>query len=147
MPDVAPLAGRQVAVVGDSAALRHARRLLGALGARVVSEPVSDCALVITDAGDSAAHDWARSGAMALTGRADGPPLSAPGAPASAMRGALLVLEALTATQLPGVELLGERAAIAGFHRQGPQSVGGSYQPVATAEGWAGLSLARDADV
>src|SRR4051812_39058875 len=147
MPDVGPLAGRQAAVVGDSAALRHARRLLGALGARVVSEPVSECALVVTDAGDSAAHDWARSGAMALTGRADGPPLSAPGAPASAMRGALLVLEALTSRSMPDVELLGERAAIAGLSRRGPSSVGGSYRPIGTADGWAGLSLTRPADI
>src|SRR5260370_6699464 len=75
----------------------------------------------------SAAADWARSGAMALTGPADGPPALAPGAPASALAGALAVFDLLTragargdedALRLPGVRLLGprllgERAALA----------------------------------
>src|SRR4051812_11975385 len=122
--------------------MTHARRLLRAL------EPVSEAAVLLADRdGGSSMSDWASSGAMALTGRADGPPLAAPGAPASAIRGALLVLAALTSRSMPGATLLGERAAVAGLSRQGPLSVGGSYQPIATANGWAGLSLARPADV
>src|SRR3954451_7019171 len=122
--------------------MTYARRLLLAL------EPVSEPTLLIADRdGASSMSDWACSGAMALTGRADGPPLAAPGEPASAMRGALLVLEALTSRSMPSATLLGERAAVAGLSRQGPRSVGGSYQPVDTANGWAGLSLARPADV
>lgn len=48
---------------------------------------------------------------------------------------------------LPGVELLGERAAIAGFERRGPLSCGGSFRAVRTLDGWLGLSLARPEDV
>jgi hypothetical protein len=89
---------------------------------------------------------------MMLTGRANGPALLTPGAPASALRGALLVFDALMSMRgavvnsLPGVALLGERAAIAGFNRQGPRSVGGSFRPLVTRDGWAGLSLARPSD-
>ncbi|HEY9562877.1 MAG TPA: hypothetical protein VIR30_03810, partial [Nocardioides sp.] len=39
--------------------------------------------------GDWALRDWARSGAMALTGRADGPPMAAPGRAASFVRESL----------------------------------------------------------
>ena len=47
-------------------------------------------------AGGSAAADWAESGAMALTGPPEGPPALAPGAPASALAGALADFERLT---------------------------------------------------
>src|SRR4051794_18798039 len=155
MVDTAPLSGRRVAVPLGDAALSHARRLLGWLGADVVevSDPDTTCVVEPREGAVSANEDWARSGAMTLTGRADRPPLLAPGAPASAVRGALLAFEALTAARgvgcepLPGVQLLGERAVIAGFARGGPRSVGGSYQAIATRDGWAGLSLARPADL
>jgi hypothetical protein len=68
------------------------------------------------------------------------------------LRGALLVFGALTSMRgavvnsLPGVALLGERAAIACFDRQGPRSAGGSFRPFVTCDGWAGLSLTRPAD-
>lgn len=159
---------------GDDTGLRSAAQLLAELGARVVGdaqwdEPGLLCALavepgrsarpdcpVVLTARATPTQDWARSGAMHLTGRADGPPRPAPGAPASALRGWLLVLEALTLArgaavpappQWPGVRLLGERAALAGLQRRGPVSAGGAFRPVRAADGWLGLSLARPGDL
>src|ERR1700710_886687 len=101
----------------------------------------------------SALAEWAASGAMALTGRPDGPPLDAPGRPATQLRegldGFARLVEARTGTapELPGVGLLGERAAIAGFHRAGPWSCGGAFRALRTSDGWLGLSLARPSDL
>jgi hypothetical protein len=104
--------------------------------------------------GGSAAADWAESGAMALTGPAEGPPALAPGAPASALAGALADFERLTrirtgavALELPGTGLLGERAALAGLSRRAPRSVGGAFRALRAADGWLGLSLARPGDI
>ncbi|MGC9667587.1 CoA transferase [Planosporangium sp. 12N6] len=97
--------------------------------------------------------DWARCGAMALTGRADGPPLVAPGRPATTLLNHLeqvrrnAVVRTGWPPALPGCELLGERAAIAGFSRRGPWSCGAAFRAVPTTDGWFGLSLARDDDV
>lgn len=85
--------------------------------------------------------DWARSGAMALTGRPGGPPLVAPGRPASVVREGLEKL----GRDVPG--LLGERAAYAGLRRRAPLSCGGTMRFVATRDGHVALSLARAADV
>src|SRR5947207_10568712 len=61
---------------------------------------------------------WARSGAMALTGYRDGPPVMCPAPLASCADGALMALAHLADRPLPeiarGAMLLGERAAIAG---------------------------------
>src|SRR5260370_30975304 len=84
----------------------------------------------------SAAADWAGSGAMALTGPADGPPALAPGAPASALAAALPAFDLLTrasvrgdepalgppAVRLPGPCLLGAPAALAGRSPRAPLS-------------------------
>ncbi len=94
-----------------------------------------------------AADDWAGSGGLALTGYADRPPVPAPGAPASAVRAALAVATAYTGAQLPGVELLGERAYLTGATRNAPFSVGGAFRALPAADGWLGLSLARASDV
>ncbi|MFC8435127.1 CoA transferase [Streptomyces sp. NPDC057253] len=100
----------------------------------------------------SALRDWADSGAMALTGRPDGPPLAAPGAPAGVLRRAVEAIEALSGRgadgpiRLPRTELLGERAALAGLSRRGPRSAGGSFTVLRTADGWVGVSLARQDD-
>lgn len=100
-----------------------------------------------------ALRDWAVSGAMALTGRAGGPPLAAPGDPAGLLRRWLGRVADATRERtgrtpdLPGVELLGERAAIAGLHRNAPRSCGGAFRCLPAADGWLGLSLARDADL
>ncbi|WGL54029.1 CoA transferase [Nocardioides sp. BP30] len=85
--------------------------------------------------------DWARSGAMALTGRPDGPPLLPPGRAASFLREQLAAL----GLALPG--LLGERAAYAGFTRNAPWSCGGAFRILTTCDGHVGLSLARPSDV
>lgn len=89
----------------------------------------------------SALADWAASGAMALTGRPDGPPLVAPGRPATAVRDALRRL----GLEITG--LLGERAAYAGLTRNGPWSCGGAMRIVPTYDGHLALSLARQADL
>jgi hypothetical protein len=81
---------------------------------------------------------------MALTGPADGPPQLSPGAPALAVADALARLDA---PDPPGVGLLAERAAIAGFTRRAPVSVGGSFRAVPARDGWFGLSLPRPSDV
>ncbi|NNH70868.1 hypothetical protein HLB23_13510 [Nocardia uniformis] len=96
---------------------------------------------------------WAASGAMALTGRAGGAPCATPGRPASAVAESLWQFEQTTTARsgrqprLPGVGLLGERAAIAGFTRRGPASCGGAFRTVRTGDGWLGLSLPRATDI
>jgi len=102
----------------------------------------------------SAACDWARSGAMALTGEAAGAPELAPAAFASASAGALEVLSMLcdeaTARRaigaIDGAALLGERAACLGLSRRGSCSAGGHCRLLATRDGWLALQLARPDD-
>lgn len=113
----------------------HGTRLLGLLGvdlcADIESDPVAD---------------WAASGAMALTGRSNGPPLPVAG-PATALRGALAALHVLAPkAELPGVELLGERAAIAGLTRQSPVSPGGGTRLLTANDGPVAVTLARNDD-
>lgn len=84
---------------------------------------------------------WAASGAMALTGRADGPPRVAPGRPA------LAVAEQLDRMGLRIPGLLGERAAYAGLRRNGPWSCGGAMRVLPTIDGQLALSLPRPADL
>ena len=101
----------------------------------------------------SAQDDWRASGADALTGYADGPPESGPGAPASAVRGALAiagvcrVAESGPVARLPGVELLSQRARCSGLRRNAPFSVGGRFRALRAQDGWVGLSLARPSDL
>ncbi|WP_068273019.1 CoA transferase [Aldersonia kunmingensis] len=96
---------------------------------------------------------WAASGAMALTGRSGGPPLAAPGSAATMVSAALreIAMSTIIRTEhepkLPGIELLGERAAIAGLHRAGPFSCGGAFRVVETNDGRFGLSLPRPEDL
>jgi hypothetical protein len=89
----------------------------------------------------TALADWARSGAMALTGRPDGPPLVAPGRSATAVR------ETLGRIGLEIPTVLGERAAYAGLTRNGPRSCGGAMRVLTTSDGHLALSLARASDV
>jgi hypothetical protein len=98
----------------------------------------------------SEAVEWARSGAMDLTGPADGPPRFAAGALASAARGAGLALRGLAPKTglawLDAPALLAERAAIDGLHRRGDISAGGSAHIFATQAGPLALNLPRDDD-
>jgi hypothetical protein len=94
---------------------------------------------------------WAGSGVVALTGRADGPPLLPPGR-AAAVAGELSArLAALTSGRphpvvLDGARLLSERAAFTGHRRQGAVSAGGACRLLPTADGWAAVSCARPDD-
>jgi hypothetical protein len=136
----------------------HARRVaaLEPIGA------VDGTGLLVGDAGppfpviEPAAVDpaaaWAASGALALTGPAGGPPLAVDPVVPARLLGAGLVVQLLAACRevaldLDPLALLGERAAITGFGRQGATSVGGVCHLVRAADGWVALNLARPDDV
>lgn len=103
------------------------------------------------DAADTV-QDWARSGAMALTGPPDGAGLGPP---------ALLVPRLSAIAKLLGerssalgsrvclnpLTLLTERAAVAGLTRRGQVSCGGGTRLLPTADGWIAVCLARPDDV
>jgi hypothetical protein len=98
-------------------------------------------------------EDWADSGAMALTGAADGPPQLIAGSPATAVRGALLALSSiadatgLDPAALPDARLLGERAAVMGLTRRGRSSASGSSRLIEAADGTVALTLSRADDL
>jgi crotonobetainyl-CoA:carnitine CoA-transferase CaiB-like acyl-CoA transferase len=94
-------------------------------------------------------RDWAESGVVALTGRADGPPLVPPGAAATAALGAEAAFGALAnlRTAHSWHRLLGQRAALLRLRRRGPWSAGGSCRAVRALDGWVAVSLARPDDV
>jgi crotonobetainyl-CoA:carnitine CoA-transferase CaiB-like acyl-CoA transferase len=104
---------------------------------------------------DSTATDlagWAASGAMALTGPADGAPSPLPSGLAAAAAAAAHDLANHSArwgrpVVVDGAALLGERAAISGMVRQGSVSVGGAARFVKAADGWFALNLPRPEDV
>jgi len=90
---------------------------------------------------------WAESGAAALSGRPDGPPLLPPGRAAAAARDLAARFAALTgAPRLDGARLLSERAAFTGHGRRGTVSAGGACRLLPTADGWAAVSCARPDD-
>jgi hypothetical protein len=98
-----------------------------------------------------AATLWACSGAMALTGRADGPPVVAPAALALAAQRSAEAFCARArrcgvALALDGPALLGERAALAGLSRRGRISAGGASRLLRSADSWIAVSLARADD-
>ena len=100
---------------------------------------------------EDAVGSWAASGGLWLTGPAAGPPLAA-GAGAGAVAGHLLRLARRlvggpVAADLPGVQVLGERAALADLARGGRVSCGGSTRMLPTADGHLVLTLARDDDL
>jgi hypothetical protein len=136
------LEGRRLRIAGQGAAKDYAAHLLAGLGAEVLRAPGPDDL--------PAALEWARSGAMALTGPAEAAPRAAPGPLASAARGALDALHALapdpSAPPADGAALLGERAACFGYTRQGRIAPSGSCRLLRCADGWIALNLARDDD-
>jgi hypothetical protein len=108
---------------------------------------------------EPAAFAWARSGAMALTGRADEPPRLAPGPLALCAASALDALRALAPGSplaagagsaergpLDGAALLGERAAHLRLARRGAIAPGGSARLVRAANGWLAVNLPRADD-
>lgn len=126
---------------GEGACARHAASLLTDLGLCAASEDGPQ--------EPSPAALWARSGAMALTGHADGPPLPAPAPLAACAEGALLALRALAPEADPpteGAPLLGEHAACLGHVRRGRTSPGGSCRLLRAADGWIAVNLARPED-
>ncbi len=112
------------------------RTLLGALldsDPLLHADPVSD------------GIGWRQSGAMQLTGRADGPALAAPPLVVPGVR--WLGGAAGIANRLDVLALLGERAACAGLTRAGRTSCGGATRLLDTADGPVAISLARPTDV
>lgn len=93
---------------------------------------------------------WARSGAMALTGFANGEAQLCPAPLAACADGALACVRSLSLQPLPpeldGARLLGERAAIAGHARAGLRSSGGACRVVQAEDGALALNLARESD-
>lgn len=89
---------------------------------------------------------------MSLTGRPGAPP---PGPPARLVGGIDAVAASIrrrsaqlgTPVKVEPLQLLGERAAIAGHRRRGEVSCGGATRLLRTADGWMAVSLARPEDV
>ena len=98
----------------------------------------------------SASALWADSGAMALTGLPDGAPLHSPAPLAACAQGAWLALSTLCpehfASDFAAYRLLGERAALFGYKRQGDRSPGGSCRLLSCADAILAINLARDDD-
>lgn len=95
---------------------------------------------------------WAASGAMALTGRPDGPPLGPPAGFVPMLQGVGDLIGERSAAlgrkvAVDPLALLAERAAISGLHRQGATSCGGASRLLPTADGWLAVSFARADDV
>ncbi len=90
--------------------------------------------------------DWARSGVVALTGCAAGPPLVPPGRAATFAHELAARFARVTGVQVDGARLLSERAAFTGHRRRGPVSAGGACRLLPTADGWAAVSCARPDD-
>ena len=126
----------------------YARRLLRDCG--LTTQRVETSMPDERHVGPSAALEWARSGAMILTGEPEAPPRFAAGPVASAAAGAGLALSALAPVpdlaRLDAAALLGERAALAGLERRGRISAGGSARFVATRDGCIVVNLSRDED-
>lgn len=125
---------------GAGLATDYAALLLDTLGVCVQRQPRRD------DAHPAVA--WADSGAMALTGRADGSPLMCPAPLASCIEGVRIAFAALAGggCSLPGAEVLGERAALAGMTRNGAIAPGGACRLLRVADDWLAVNLPRDDD-
>lgn len=88
---------------------------------------------------------------MALTGRADGPPLGPPDRLVPGLQRMAEVARQRSAQlghelRLDPVELLGERAAIGGLRRQGTTSCGGATRLLRATDGWLAVALPRPED-
>jgi hypothetical protein len=83
---------------------------------------------------------------VALTGRAEGPPLVPPGRAATVAAKLADRFAAVTGVQVAGAQILAERAAYTGHRRRGAVSAGGACRLLPTADGWAAVSCARPDD-
>jgi len=83
---------------------------------------------------------------VALTGRAEGPPLVPPGRAATVAAELADRFAAATGVQVDGAQILAERAAFTGHRRRGAISAGGACRLLPTADGWAAVSCARPDD-
>ena len=94
-------------------------------------------------------RDWLESGVPALTGRPGSEPLLPPGAAATAALGCEAAFAALTDTTADRTwhRLLGMRAALTGWQRRGPWSLGGSCRAIRCMDGFVAVNLARLDDV
>jgi hypothetical protein len=127
------------------------RRASGACGVEAL---LAACGVALPGPGAAGRHpdlEWARSGAMALSGLAEGPPLLAPAPLAARARETGEALRALSGSealaQLDAAALLGEKAALFDLRRQGPRSPSGACRLLEAADGWLALNLARPDDV
>jgi CoA-transferase family III len=106
---------------------------------------------VATERDHRALAEWAASGAMAITGRADGPPLGPPDGLVAGLRRSAAVIRQRSALlggplEVDAVDLLGERAAIGGLTRRSPTSCGGATRLVRAVDGWLAVALPRPED-
>jgi CoA-transferase family III len=106
---------------------------------------------VATDGDRRALAEWAASGAMAITGRADGPPLGPPDRLVAGLRRSAAIVRQRSARlgvplEVDAVALLGERAAIGGLARRSPTSCGGATRLIRAADGWLAVALPRPED-
>ncbi len=135
-------AGYECDLNGHGCATDHAERLLQALGAQVRRHE--------GPANIHPAIAFARSGLMALTGEPDQPPQLCIAPLASCADGVLKALAALVPSGhfegLHGSALLAERAALAGYGREGRISPGGHCRLLDCRDGRIALNLARDED-
>lgn len=131
--------------MGAAQALTHTAR---AYGEHLLASLGLSRELALAD--EHPALSWARSGLMALTGRADAAPQMCPIPLAACADGVLAALASLAPQGafdgLRGSQLLSERAAIAGLQRAGAVSPGGSCHLLTTVDGSIALNLARDDD-
>ncbi len=120
----------------------------GAYARAIAAECGAELSAGFTDHGDEPPEvTWARSGALALCGPADGAPLL-PDAPLpGCARGVGLALADLLGSRAFGTldapALLGERAALGGLSRQGQASAGGSTRLLCAKDGWFVVGLPR----
>lgn len=138
----APLADFSLRVRGHGVASDYACALLASLGA-----------VVRPGAGSLDPHPaiaWCRSGLMALTGKRDGPAQMCPLPIASCADGAFAGLAALDANFKAeagsGSQMLGVRAGMAGYTRNGSISPGGSCRLLPTRDASLAVNLARSED-
>ena len=92
------------------------------------------------------ASRWAMSGAMSLTGKSSGLPRQVPVGVTLRMEQLATIIGEITGLSIDGPALLGERAAIAGYTRQGNRSVGGHAQLVESIDKPICINFARPDD-